>query len=97
MLTTSISKLDQHQRMTPDPDPIDIALREVTDTKRLLEALVRSSESFDYVRAKATLEQLRVKVRVLGRTQAELTAHRSVGISDRIVPFPVSSEVQTAD
>lgn len=68
-------------------EPMEIALREITDTKRLLEALVTSSESFDYVRAKATLEELRLKVKVLGRLQAELIALQPP-VSEHIIPFP---------
>lgn len=70
-------------------DPLEIALREITDAKRLLEALIRSSESFDYFQAKATLEELRVKVRVLARTQADLRNERPV-LPDGIIPFPVN-------
>jgi hypothetical protein len=70
-------------------DPLEVALREVTDTKRLLDALITSSESFDYLRAKATLEELRLKVRVLSRVQAELSACQ-VAIPDHIIPFPLS-------
>jgi hypothetical protein len=71
-------------------DPLDLAIREVTDAKRLLDALITSSESFDYPRAKATLEELRLKVRVLGRVQAELAAGRGPA-SARIIPFPLQS------
>jgi hypothetical protein len=69
-------------------DPIEIALREVTDTRRLLAILITSSESFDYLQAKAALEELRVKVKVLARIQAELVAERGV-TPERIIPFPV--------
>ena len=37
-------------------DPLDIALREVAETKYLLQAFITSSESFDHLRAKATLQ-----------------------------------------
>ena len=70
-------------------NPIDIALREVTDTRRLLEALITSSESFDYTRAKATLEELRLKAKVLGRLEADLLAQRGP-LAERIIPFPVA-------
>ena len=73
-------------------DPIDIALREVTDTRRLLEALLTSSESFDYRRAKATLEELRLKAKVLGRIEADLVARRSP-IPERIIPFPMANRL----
>jgi hypothetical protein len=70
-------------------DPIEIALREIAETRRLLESLVTSSESFDYFRAKATLEELRLKIRVLGRIEAELVDQRPAA-PERIVPFPLS-------
>ena len=74
-------------------DPLELALREVTDTKRLLDALISASESFDYIRAKATLEELRLKVRVLGRVQAELSAERASADS-LIIPFPAHGRMQ---
>lgn len=74
-------------------DPLEIALREVTDTKRLLDALITSSESFDYVRAKATLEELRLKVRVLSRVQADLGA-RQTPLPDHIIPFPMAERAR---
>ena len=70
-------------------EPMEIALREITDTKRLLEALITSSQSFDYVRAKAILEELRLKVKVLGRFQAELMTQQPP-VSEHIIPFPFS-------
>jgi hypothetical protein len=70
-------------------EPMEIALREITDTKRLLEGLITSSQSFDYVRAKATFEELRLKVKVLGRFQAELIAQQPP-VSEHIIPFPFS-------
>jgi hypothetical protein len=79
---------------SPSSDPLDVALREVTDTKRLLEALITSSESFDYVRAKRTLQELTLKVKVLGRLQADLAA-QSQAVSARILPFPAPYRLQT--
>jgi hypothetical protein len=54
------------------PDPLSIALREVTDCKRLLETLLTSSETFDYPKAKVALKQLDRKARELGKMQTEL-------------------------
>lgn len=70
-------------------DPVEVALREITDTKQMLEALITSSESFDYVRAKATLDELRLKIKVLARRQAELGVGRTADLS-QIIPFPAS-------
>jgi hypothetical protein len=52
-------------------DPLSIALRELTDCKRLLETLITSSESFDYPQAKVALKQLDKKVRELARLQRQ--------------------------
>jgi hypothetical protein len=72
-------------------DPVEIALREITDTRRLLEVLITSSESFDYARAKATLAELKGKVRVLARLEAELANQRAPSLCGRIIPFPFAS------
>ena len=58
-------------------DPIGVALREVTETKDLLEALITSSESFDYLRAKIVLKKLNRKIRELGRFQSRYQATQS--------------------
>ena len=52
-------------------DPIAMALREVTEAKNLLEALITSSESFDYLQAKVVLKKLNRKIRELGRFQTK--------------------------
>ena len=49
-----------------------LALREITETKNLVESLLVSSESFDYARAKLVLKSLNQKVRDLARLQARL-------------------------
>ena len=56
------------------PDPLTAALRNVAETKHLLEALLLSSESFDYPRAKNTVRLLERKVKELGRLQAQMEA-----------------------
>jgi hypothetical protein len=71
-------------------DPISLALREISETKRLLEALIVSSESFDYFKAKAALAQLSDKVRDLGKLQTELSAQQPL-FSERLVPFPATT------
>ena len=65
-------------------DPLDIALREVAETKYLLQAFITSSESFDHLRAKATLQELQTKVRTLGKLQARLSAQQSVQLEHTI-------------
>jgi hypothetical protein len=51
-------------------DPIDVARRNIVETKQLLETLILSSESFDYVKAKLALKQLQKKVRDLAKLEA---------------------------
>ena len=58
-------------------DPIGVALREVTEAKNLLEALITSSESFDYLEAKVVLRKLNRKIRELGRYQSRYQATQS--------------------
>jgi hypothetical protein len=53
-------------------DPLTTALRSVAETKHLVEALIYSSESFDYRRAKKTISLLQRKIKELGRLQAEM-------------------------
>lgn len=53
-------------------DPLTTALRSVAETKHLVEALIFSSESFDYPKAKKTLSMLDRKVKELARLQAEM-------------------------
>lgn len=53
-------------------EPVSAALREVAETKILLEALLVSSESFDYPKAKLALKALQQKVRDLTKLQAKL-------------------------
>jgi hypothetical protein len=54
-----------------NPDPLSVALREVTECKRLLETLITSSETFDYPKAKVALKQINRKVRELGKLQTQ--------------------------
>ncbi len=65
----------------------DLALREITETKRIVEAILTSDDSFDYTLAKRTIEELRVKIRVLGRVQACL-ANEQARAAAAIRPFP---------
>jgi hypothetical protein len=53
-------------------DPVSLALQNITETKRLVETLITSSESFDYLKAKATLELLDKKIKHLSKVQAQL-------------------------
>ena len=53
-------------------DPLNIALKNISETRALLENLIRSSESFDYLQAKRALTALQNKTRELGKLQVEL-------------------------
>jgi hypothetical protein len=59
-------------------DPTDLALRHICETRRLLESLITSSESFDYQKAKLTLGALQEKARELGKVQAALQVARTL-------------------
>jgi hypothetical protein len=54
-------------------DPLVMALQKIVESKRLLEDLVTSSESFDYRKAKVTLKSLEEMIRTLSKAQAELS------------------------
>ncbi len=51
---------------------VDIALKNISETKNLLETLIISSERFDYPRAKIALKELQKKIKTLTALQAEL-------------------------
>jgi hypothetical protein len=53
-------------------DALELALRHITETERLLEQLLLSSESFDYPHAKKCLQELRRKSRELGKAKNEM-------------------------
>jgi len=55
-------------------DPLGLALQEITETKTLLERLITSSESFDYLQARVALKTLNRKMRQLGRLQSKMRA-----------------------
>jgi hypothetical protein len=55
-------------------DPLGLALQEITETKTLLERLITSSESFDYLQAHVALKTLNRKMRQLGRLQSKMRA-----------------------
>ena len=69
-------------------DPLQIALKEISEARYLLESLITSSESFDYVTAKSVLAELDKKVRTLGKAQADLAQQSGLPDESRIVPFP---------
>jgi len=72
-------------------NPISLALQNITETRRLLQSLITSSESFDYIKAKATLELLDKKVKHLAKVQAQLqTTARPSAPNIRVIDFASS-------
>jgi hypothetical protein len=70
----------------PGPDPVEIAIRKIAETRNILCLLITSSETFDYPTAKAALMELQTKIGELGRVQCELQ-RQLVRLDERIVPF----------
>src|SRR2546430_4951756 len=56
---------------------LSTALAEIAETKHLLERLIISSESFDYVEAKSALTKLNRKIRDLGKLQSKYQIGRA--------------------
>lgn len=52
-------------------DPLSTALREIAETRALLESIIISSECFDYPKAKLALRELTKKVQTLAKTKAK--------------------------
>ena len=53
-------------------DPLAVALQHLTETRRILETLITSSETFDYPKAKVALRELNRKVRDLAKLEGRL-------------------------
>ena len=53
-------------------DVLTMALREIAETRALLECVILSSEKFDYQKAKLALASLDKKVRDLSKIQSRL-------------------------
>ena len=74
-------------------EPVDLALRHVSETKNLLETLITSSQSFDYPKAKLALKELQRKMRELARLQAQLQAQRA-SVAANVVSISFAGCVQ---
>ena len=72
-------------------NPVDLALKHVSETKHLLDALITSSESFDYHKAKLALKALEAKSRELGKVRAELLAQSTVSLPSNVVAMARAS------
>ncbi len=69
-------------------DPLATALKEINETKDLVQSLIVSSESFDYLKAKAALRELSRKVRELDRLRARFeTLQRGSPANIRVLEF----------
>lgn len=78
-------------------DPLSTALKEIIETKELLESLLTSSESFDYLKAKAALKELNRKVRELAKVRAQFealqkAAQPNIYVVDFKAPAPAPPE-----
>lgn len=69
-------------------EPLDIALRHISETKSLLDALITSSESFDYPKAKVALKELQKKSRELAKVRAALEVNRTAPVPANVVRVP---------
>jgi hypothetical protein len=67
--------------------PVDLALQHVSETKHLIDALITSSESFDYSKAKLALKALEKKSRELARVRSELLAEATAVAPANVVPL----------
>ena len=72
-------------------NPVDLALKHVSETKHLLDALITSSESFDYHKAKRALKALQEKSRELGRARAALLAQATAELPSNVVAISRAS------
>jgi hypothetical protein len=70
-------------------DPFAIALQNIVETRKLVEELVTSSESFDYRKAKAAIKSLQQMSRTLSQAHAEL--------SRQTPPRQATSNIQVVD
>jgi hypothetical protein len=77
-------------------NPVDIALLHVSETKHLLDALITSSESFDYRKAKSALKALEKKARELEKLQTELQAQSTEIAPTNVLVFPNASNTRPA-
>ena len=78
-------------------DPLSTALKEITETRILLESLIRSSESFDYPKAKAALKELNRKIRELAKVGARFEAlQQSSPPNIHVLDFKATTVAPTA-
>jgi len=73
----------------PPQSQLNQAIRELAEARTLLAALIHSSESFDYPKAKQTLVALERKIRDLARVEARLRAELVALAAPNVLAFPV--------
>jgi hypothetical protein len=76
------------------PEPLSLAIKEISETRRLLEELITSSESFDYPKAKLALKELQRKERELAKVQARLEKVPGTRPNIQLVDFSGPSNLQ---
>jgi hypothetical protein len=76
-------------------EPLDLAIRTLAETRKLLQLLITSSESFDYPKAKIALSMLSEKIKALEDVQRTLSRQQPLnncsnpaGASPRVIAFP---------
>lgn len=67
-------------------DPLEVAIRHISETRRLVETLVTSSETFNYPGAKRAIAELQRKTRELAKLQATLQGANAPAAAN-IVPL----------
>ncbi len=85
---------ESKSKLSSSAHALEVAIREIVETRRLLSTLITSSESFNYPLAKAALHELQLKIKVLARLESELTTERGCADSDRIVSFPAPTRAR---
>jgi hypothetical protein len=68
-------------------DALETAITKIAESRRTLQSLIISSESFDYVKAKEALKDLQKVLRELGKTQAHLEQRNGDRSNIRVVDF----------
>ena len=68
------------------------ALEMIMETRRILEQVVTSSESFDYRKAKFGIKRLNRMIRELAREEARMrgATTNSAHSGPKVVPFPIN-------
>jgi hypothetical protein len=67
-------------------DPLELAIRKISETRNLIQLLITSSESFDYPKAKAAVRDLQCKIVELSRLQNDLKEQCQIPVE--VIEFP---------